>query len=142
MVDPDGRAFYVKVGDAKDQQTVAEANATLDATQDSRYFWTRGYVSNFFAEITTDAFNVSATKISAWTVDKTNNPGDLGNDPIVPKYGVDFYVKLYDKDGNQVNEDSQYINVLGKTFKIADNKIEEASCDISKGILVESTALR
>ena len=28
-----------------------------------------------------------------------------------------------------VNEDSQYINVLGKTFKIADNKIEEASCD-------------
>ena len=108
LVDPDGRAFYVKVGDAKDQQTVAEANATLDATQDSRYFWTRGNVSNFFAEITTDAFNVSATKISAWTVDKTNNPGDLGNDPIVPKYGVDFYVKLYDKDGNQVSEDSQY----------------------------------
>ena len=108
LVDPDGRAFYVKVGDAKDQQTVAEANATLDATQDSRYFWTRGNVSNFFAEITTDAFNVSATQISAWTVDKTNNPGDLGNDPIVPIYGVDFYVKLYDKDGNQVSDNSQY----------------------------------
>ena len=115
LVDPDGRAFYVKVGDAKDQQTVAEANATLDATQDSRYFWTRGNVSNFFAEITTDAFNVSATQISAWTVDKTNNPGDLGNDPIVPIYGVDFYVKLYDKDGNQVSEDSQYTSrISGK----------------------------
>ena len=62
LVDPDGRAFYVKVGDAKDQQTLAEANATLDATQDSRYFWRSGYVSNFFAEITTDAFNVGATQ--------------------------------------------------------------------------------
>lgn len=103
LVDPDGRAFYVKVGDAKDQQTLAEANATLDATQDSRYFWRRGNVSNFFAEITTDAFNVSATHISAWTVDKTNNPGDLGNDPIVPTYGDDFYVKYYNKKGEEVS---------------------------------------
>ena len=103
LVDPDGRAFYVKVGDAKDQQTLAEANATLDATQDSRYFWRSGYVSNFFAEITTDAFNVGATQITAWTVDKTNNPGDLGNDPIVPTYGDDFYVKYYNKKGEEVS---------------------------------------
>ena len=102
LVDPDGRAFYVKVGDAKDQQTLAEANATLDATQDSRYFWRSGNVSNFFAEITTDAFNVGATEISEWTVDKTNNPGDLGNDPIVPTYGNDFYVKYYNKKGEEV----------------------------------------
>ena len=34
LVDPDGRAFYVKVGDAKDQQTVAEANVTVTATAD------------------------------------------------------------------------------------------------------------
>ena len=103
LVDPDGRAFYVKVGDAKDQQTLAEANATLDATQDSRHFWRSGYVSNFFAEITTDAFNVGATQITAWTVDKTNNPGDLGNDPIVPTYGDDFYVKYYNKKGEEVS---------------------------------------
>ena len=103
LVDPDGRAFYVKVGDAKDQQTLAEANATLDATQDSRYFWRSGNVSNFFAEITTDAFNVSATQISTWTVDKTNNPGDLGNDPIVPTYGSDFLVKYYNKKGEEVS---------------------------------------
>ena len=102
LVDPDGRAFYVKVGDAKDQQTLAEANATLDATQDSRYFWRSGYVSNFFAEITTDAFNVGATQTPDWTVDKTNNPGDLGNDPIVPTYGEDFYVKYYNKKGEEV----------------------------------------
>ena len=103
LVDPDGRAFYVKVGDAKDQQTLAEANATLDVTQDSRYFWRSGNVSNFFAEITTDAFNVSATEISEWKVDKTNNPGDLGNDPIVPSYGSDFTVKYYDKKGREVS---------------------------------------
>ena len=103
LVDPDGRAFYVKVGDAKDQQTLAEANATLDATQDSRYFKRRGNESNFFAEITTDAFNVSATQISEWTVDKTNNPGDLGNNPIVPTYGNDFYVKYYNKKGEEVS---------------------------------------
>ena len=103
LVDPDGRAFYVKVGDAKDQQTVAEANATLDATQASQYFWSNGDESNFFANITTDAFNVGATKISDWTVDYTNNPGDLGNRPIKDlSYGNDFKVKLYDKDGNVV----------------------------------------
>ena len=103
LVDPDGRAFYVKVGDAKDQQTVAEANATLDATQDSRYFRRSGNESNFFADIKTDAFNVDATKITTWEVDKTNNPGDLGNDPIVPTYGNDFSVKYYDKKGKEVS---------------------------------------
>ena len=103
LVDPDGRAFYVKVGDAKDQQTIAEANATLDATQASQYFWSNGDESNFFANITTDAFNVGADRISDWTVDYTNNPGDLGNRPITDlSYGKDFKVKLYDKDGNVV----------------------------------------
>ena len=103
LVDPDGRAFYVKVGDAKDQQTLAEANATLDVTKDSRYFWRSGNVSNFFAEIKTDAFNVDATQITTWEVDKTNNPGDLGNDPIVPSYGRDFTVKYYNKKGEEVS---------------------------------------
>ena len=107
LVDPDGRAFYVKVGDAKDQQTLAEANATLDATQASQYFWSNGDESNFFANITTDAFNVGATQISNWTVDYTNNPGDLGNNPINNlSYGNDFKVKLYDKDGNVVSNDN------------------------------------
>ena len=104
LVDPDGRAFYVKVGDAKDQQAI-EANVTLDATkasQDFKYFWSNGDESNFFANITTDAFNVGATTIS-WAVDYTNNPGDLGNSPIKNlSYGSDFKVKLYDKDGNCV----------------------------------------
>ena len=109
LVDPAGRAFYVKVGDAKDQQTIAEANATLDATQASQYFWSNGDESNFFANITTDAFNVGATEISNWTVDYTNNPGDLGNQPIKNlSYGNDFKVKLYDKDGNQVSDDRYY----------------------------------
>ena len=103
LVDPDGRAFYVKVGDAKDQQTLAEANATLDVTKDSRYFWRSGSVSNFFAEIKTDAFNVDATQITTWEVDKTNNPGDLGNDAIVPSYGNDFTVKYYNKKGEEVS---------------------------------------
>ena len=111
LVDPDGRAFYVKVGDAKDQQTIAEANATLDATQASQYFWSNGNESNFFANITTDAFNVGANRISDWTVDYTNNPGDLGNNPIKDlSYGNDFLVKLYDKDGNQVNDVNYYGN--------------------------------
>ena len=109
LVDPDGRAFYVKVGDAKDQQAIPEANATLDATQASQYFWSNGNESNFFANITTDAFNVGATKISNWTVDYTNNPGDLGNNPIKDlRYGDDFKVKLYDKDGNEVSNDNYY----------------------------------
>ena len=112
LVDPDGRAFYVKVGDAKDQQAIAEANATLDAKQASQYFKRNGDESNFFANITTDAFNVGATKISNWTVDYTNNPGDLGNKPIKNlSYGSDFMVKLYDKDGNCV---SRYNNISGE----------------------------
>ena len=111
LVDPAGRAFYVKVGDAKDQQAIPEANATLDATQASQYFWSNGNESNFFANITTDAFNVGATEISDWTVDYTNNPGDSGsgqvnnsyNGPIKDlTYNNDFKVKLYDKDGNVV----------------------------------------
>ena len=104
LVDPDGRAFYVKVGDAKDQQTLAEANATITATASgSQYFLRNGDESNFFANITTDAFNVGADRISDWTVDYTNNPGDLGNNVINNlSYGNDFKVKLYDKDGNVV----------------------------------------
>ena len=105
LVDPDGRAFYVKVGDAKDQQTVAEANATITATASgSQYFKKNGNESNFFANITTDAFNVGATEITDWTVDYTNNPGDLGNDPIKNlTYGADFNVKYYNKKGQEVS---------------------------------------
>lgn len=105
LVDPDGRAFYVKVGDAKDQQTVAEANATITATASgSQYFERTGDESNFFANITTDAFNVGATEISNWKVDYTNNPGDLGNNPIKNlSYGNDFYVKYYNNKGNEVS---------------------------------------
>ena len=105
LVDPDGRAFYVKVGDAKDQQTVAEANATITATASgSQYFKRNGNESNFFANITTDAFNVGATEITDWTVDYTNNPGDLGNDPIKNlSYGDDFNVKDYNKKGQEVS---------------------------------------
>ena len=105
LVDPDGRAFYVKVGDAKDQQTVAEANATITATASgSQYFKRNGNESNFFANITTDAFNVGATEITDWTVDYTNNPGDLGNDPIKNlSYGGDFNVKYYNKKGQEVS---------------------------------------
>ena len=105
LVDPNGRAFYVKVGDAKDQQTVAEANATITATASgSQYFKRNGNESNFFANITTDAFNVGATEITDWTVDYTNNPGDLGNDPIKNlSYGDDFNVKYYNKKGQEVS---------------------------------------
>ena len=105
LVDPEGRAFYVKVGDAKDQQTVAEANATITATASgSQYFKRNGNESNFFANITTDAFNVGATEITDWTVDYTNNPGDLGNDPIKDlTYGNDFYVKYYNNKGKEVS---------------------------------------
>ena len=105
LVDPDGRAFYVKVGDAKDQQTVAEANATITATASgSQYFKRNGNESNFFANITTDAFNVGAIQISDWTVDYTNNPGDLGNDPIKDlTYGNDYYVKYYNNKGKEVS---------------------------------------
>ena len=104
LVDPDGRAFYVKVGDAKDQQTLAEANATITATASgSQYFKRTGNESNFFANITTDAFNVGATQTPDWTVDYTNNPGDLGNDPIKVTYGDDFYVKYYNNKGNEVS---------------------------------------
>ena len=104
LVDPDGRAFYVKVGDAKDQQTLAEANATITATASgSQYFKRAGNESNFFANITTDAFNVGATQTPDWTVDYTNNPGDLGNDPIKVTYGNDFYVKYYNNKGNEVS---------------------------------------
>ena len=105
LVDPDGRAFYVKVGDAKDQQTVAEANATITATASgSQYFKRNGDESNFFANITTDAFNVGATQTPYWTVDYTNNPGDLGNNPIKNlTYGDDFYVKYYNNKGKVVS---------------------------------------
>ena len=105
LVDPDGRAFYVKVGDAKDQQTVAKANATITATASgSQYFKRNGNESNFFANITTDAFNVGATQTPDWTVDYTNNPGDLGNDPIKDlTYGNDFYVKYYNNKGKEVS---------------------------------------
>ena len=105
LVDPDGRAFYVKVGDAKDQQTVAKANATITATASgSQYFKRNGNESNFFANITTDAFNVGATQTPDWTVDYTNNPGDLGNDPIKDlTYGNDFNVKYYNKKGQEVS---------------------------------------
>ena len=139
LVDPDGRAFYVKVGDAKDQQTVAEANATINATATgSQYFQNYGSESNFFANIKTDAFDVNATKISDWTVDYTNNPGDLGNDPIKDlKYGEDFNVKYYDKDGNQVSISANPVSA--KVFLLKPQRFVDGGTYTIKATLSDAT---
>ena len=150
LVDPAGRAFYVKVGDAKDQQTVAEANATITATADgSKYFERNGDESNFFANITTDAFNVGATKISPWKVDYTNNPGDSGsgevNDPDHGpinnlSYGNDFKVKLYDKDGHCVCSGSDISGepVSAKVFLLKPNRFVDGGTYTIKATLSDN----
>ena len=99
LVDPDGRAFYVKVGDAKDQQVVAKEDAKI---VDQSYFTVKNDTSNFSAYFKTDAFNAGSNlSITNWTVDYSNNPGDLGNDPIKNlSYGTDFTVKYFDNDDN------------------------------------------
>ena len=99
LVDPDGRAFYVKVGDAKDQQIVAKEDAKI---VDNSYFTVKNDTSNFSAYFKTDVFNAGSNlSITNWTVDYNNNPGDLGNDPIKNlSYGTDFTVKYFDNDGN------------------------------------------
>jgi len=115
LVDPDGRAFYVKVGETKNQQAAA-ANAAI---ADKSYFTTTGNESNFYADFAiNNDFNFDAEydgylSITNWTIDQFNNPGDLGNNPILPS-SSDYNVKYLDKDGNITTnlEDAKTVRVF------------------------------
>ena len=107
LVDPDGRAFYVKVGETKDAQS-ATANATL---ADHKFFNATSSASNFYADFAVSDdfnFNVDGAQLSSlsWTIDKNTNPGDLGNDPILPTASTDYAVA--------------YLNATGGTATAAD----------------------
>ena len=107
LVDPDGRAFYVKVGETKDAQS-ATANATL---ADHKFFTATSSTSNFYADFAVSDdfnFNVDGAQLSSlsWTIDKNTNPGDLGNDPILPAATTDYAVA--------------YLNATGGTATAAD----------------------
>ena len=107
LVDPDGRAFYVKVGETKDAQS-ATANATL---ADHKYFNATSSTSNFYADFAVSDdfnFNVDGALLNSlsWTIDKNTNPGDLGNDPILPAATTDYAVA--------------YLNATGATTTAAD----------------------
>ena len=107
LVDPDGRAFYVKVGETKDAQS-ATANATL---ADHKFFNATSSASNFYADFAVSDdfnFNVDGALLNSlsWTIDKNTNPGDLGNDPILPVASTDYAVA--------------YLNAAGGTVTAAD----------------------
>ncbi len=103
LVDPDGRAFYVKVGETKDAQS-AEANATI---ADKKHFTSDATTSNYYADFTVSDsfnFNIDDAQLSTltWKVNKYNNPGDLGNNTILPTTS-DFAVAYLDKDGHDAS---------------------------------------
>lgn len=142
LVDPDGRAFYVRVDHQKE---TADLTATaLDATLEGNKTWNG---SNYFSknvELTEGVFDGTdytdiadaigymeeGTGIHAgvWIIDV--NPTAYGNNAVEPVYGTDYTITYVKKDGKTattVPADAKYakVNILNPQ-KFLDNGVYTA----------------
>jgi len=135
LVDPDGRAFYVHVGEQKSEGTLVTAvdpvsvKLTGDDAKDMfKYAGHFGGNNKFLSEpteITENIFadleyvsdnnfgylNENGVKVWGWQV--TVNPSAYGNNAVVPVYGTDYKVIYLNKDKQITTkvEDIKYAQV-------------------------------
>ena len=121
LYDPDGRSFYVAVGDVKTEMPLANAKAELDMATPTQF------VSNL---IEADFSKVDFDGYKNWKISEK----DVAE--CTPLYG-DFEVKYFDKDKNEtgLNKDVKYIQfVLNNPQAFVDGETYNASMTLTKNI--------
>ena len=121
LYDPDGRSFYVAVGDVKTEMPLANAKAELDMATPTQF------VSNL---IEADFSKVDFDGYKNWKISEK----DVAE--CTPLYG-DFEVKYFDKDKNEtgLNKDVKFIQfVLNHPQEFVDGQTYNASMTLTKNI--------
>ena len=121
LYDPDGRSFYVAVGDVKTEMPLANAKAELDMATPTQF------VSNL---IEADFSKVDFDGYKNWKISEK----DVAE--CTPLYG-DFEVKYFDKDQNEtgLNKDVKFIQfVLNHPQEFVDGQTYNASMTLTKNI--------
>ena len=121
LYDPDGRSFYVAVGDVKTEMPLANAKAELDMATPTQF------VSNL---IDADFSKVDFDDARTWKISEKDVAGDI------PSWG-DFTVKYFDKDKNEISlgKDVKYIQfVLNNPQAFVDGETYNASMTLTKNI--------
>ena len=121
LYDPDGRSFYVAVGDVKTEMPLANAKAELDMATPTQF------VSNL---IDADFSKVDFDDARAWKISEKDVAGDI------PSWG-DFTVKYFDKDKHEISlsKDVKYIQfVLNHPQAFVDGQTYNASMTLTKNI--------
>ena len=121
LYDPDGRSFYVAVGDVKTEMPLANAKAELDMATPTQF------VSNL---IDADFSKVDFDGARTWKISEKDVAGDI------PSWG-DFTVKYFDKDQHEISlsKDVKYIQfVLNNPQAFVDGETYNASMTLTKNI--------
>ena len=121
LYDPDGRSFYVAVGDVKTEMPLANAKAELDMATPTQF------VSNL---IEADFSKVDFDNARTWKISEKDVAGDI------PSWG-DFTVKYFDKDQHEISlrKDVKYIQfVLNNPQAFVDGETYNASMTLTKNI--------
>ena len=121
LYDPDGRSFYVAVGDVKTEMPLANAKAELDMATPTQF------VSNL---IDADFSKVDFDGSRTWKISEKDVAGET------PSWG-DFTVKYFDKDKNDISlgKDVKYIQfVLNNPQAFVDGETYNASMTLTKNI--------
>ena len=121
LYDPDGRSFYVAVGDVKTEMPLANAKAELDMATPTQF------VSNL---IDADFSKVDFDDARTWKISEKDVAGDI------PSWG-DFTVKYFDKDKHEISlsKDVKYIQfVLNHPQAFVDGQTYNASMTLTKNI--------
>ena len=121
LYDPDGRSFYVAVGDVKTEMPLANAKAELDMATPTQF------VSNL---IDADFSKVDFDGARTWKISEK----DVAES--TPSWG-DFTVKYFDKDQNEISlsKDVKYIQfVLNNPQAFVDGETYNASMTLTKNI--------
>ena len=121
LYDPDGRSFYVAVGDVKTEMPLANAKAELDMATPTQF------VSNL---IDADFSKVDFDGYKNWKISEK----DVAE--CTPSWG-DFTVKYFDKDQHEISlsKDVKYIRfVLNHPQEFVDGQTYNASMTLTKNI--------
>ena len=122
LYDPDGRSFYVAVGDVKTEMPLANAKAELDMATPTQF------VSNL---IDADFSKVDFDGSTTWKISEK----DVADN--IPSWG-DFTVKYFDKDKHEktsLGKDVKYIQfVLNHPQAFVDGETYNASMTLTKNI--------
>ncbi|MGN0050999.1 MAG: hypothetical protein ACI37N_07410 [Prevotella sp.] len=114
LVDPDGRAFYVRVGNAKETAplAVAELEAVLNYVNvngENIYHFIPGVTNNYYSNpvALSDEVKGVADDVKTLEFEITENPSAYGNNIVKPVYGTDYEITLVDTNWDEKNDAAQ-----------------------------------